>query len=707
MHDPFPDTFAPTIDQFFLRNNFHASPELRDAFIKTMHAIYDTDIGEGVVYDPPRVQAMILEFSKRKPEHWIQALLDAFLVLLKAIPQLPPGPFAFTFQPSDDLLRQFMHPILSTDDIYHFFSIKPAWDDKRPPKPEHIVRSKRQFRHLFPLHQNFSIPQDIQFAHTWVVAGSGHGKTTLLTSMLMEHVSRVLKGEASIVLLDSQNVIIPALERLKVWKDTNRLIVIDPADPIAFSLFDVPDPTPGNIAAAIELVRFIFAKLTDSELTYRQANLFDYATEFLITAYPGATIHDFRNLLNPQRAKQYEPYFEHASSEVRDYFETDFVKEKFTVEARAQVVSKMRAMLRMPAFVQMFGAPKTKLNLFKELERGTCIVIRPSKALMGDAGTMLFGRFWIAQMKMVAQQRQFTQKKTPTFFFIDEAQDYLGGGEPQLQGILEQARKENIGVSVFNHNSDQFKSHELVNILGSVTATKIIGSPGTNDLSNFATYLQCHPSFIMQQEPKKTFAAFIRGATKQAISMSFPFIDLSRQPQMSEAEWKAVRARNRERYGADATPAQASAPPRVKTVGHTATVTFLEFNVSLPCILDTGADSTYVPCTYSVDGNTVTLTLGGQTHQRPLLKWVNSVGFDGSRERGPVIHLVLMIEGHAAREEVTLGANGNEILIGRTFMAGRFNISSGAAHENVKPQPTDKRPNPGKPSVNTDLDPDL
>ena len=67
------------------------------------------------------------------------------------------------------------------------------------------------------------------------------------------------------------------------------------------------------------------------------------------SAVPNATIFDFRNMLDLKKAKDYERCYPNASSEVQDYLATDFVKEKFTIDARSQVLTKMRAMLRMVA----------------------------------------------------------------------------------------------------------------------------------------------------------------------------------------------------------------------------------------------------------------------------------------------------------------------------------------------------------------------
>src|SRR5262249_20721264 len=100
-----------------------------------------------------------------------------------------------------------------------------------------------------------------------------------------------------------------------------------------------------------------------------------------------------------------------------------------------------------------------------------------------------------------------------------------------------------------HHYGDQLKSTELLQLLGANTATKMCGSPASSDLSRFSSYMQCEPQFLLQQQPRKSFAVFVRGLTPSAISLPFPYIDLAREPRMTEAEWRATREANRKLYG--------------------------------------------------------------------------------------------------------------------------------------------------------------
>jgi hypothetical protein len=50
------------------------------------------------------------------------------------------------------------------------------------------------------------IPLQARYGHTHIVGGSGHGKTELIKSLLLEDIEYVTKGERSVVVIDSQGI---------------------------------------------------------------------------------------------------------------------------------------------------------------------------------------------------------------------------------------------------------------------------------------------------------------------------------------------------------------------------------------------------------------------------------------------------------------------------------------------------------------------
>jgi hypothetical protein len=404
---------------------------------------------------------------------------------------------------------------------------------------------------LFNAKLPFSIPEHIRFEHTWVLAGTGFGKTTWLAGQLKKDIERIKRGECSAIVMDSQNSLIPQLMRLDVPK-----VIIDPTDidhPIALNLFDIGLAAAKTEAerfslleGAIKMFQFMIGSLFDQPMTPRQATLFAYLAELIITQVKGATIYTFRDLLDHGRAKRYRDAWLRASEEVRDYFETEYFTNSDTRNTAAQVLTRLRTLLRSRAFVNMFASPVSKIDLGAEMNAGKLILINTDKDFLTSDGTKMFGRFWIAQINQAAIRRAKHDKKLPAYVYIDECMDYLAGGDPKVEEILDQSRKQNIGLTLIHHRTAQLKSESLVEALDSNTSTKIVGSLNVNDQARMPRMLNTDAEFLKTLKPKQTFGCYVKGVTQTAIPISFPNTILS--PELSDEQFSVMIESNRKKY---------------------------------------------------------------------------------------------------------------------------------------------------------------
>ena len=53
---------------------------------------------------------------------------------------------------------------------------------------------------------------------------------------------------------------------------------------------------------------------------------------------------------------------------------------------------------------------------------------------------------------------------------------------------------------------------------------------------------------LIQNQPKGTFATFVRGLTERAVPMSWPFFALENLPKTTKADREAIRQHSRNRY---------------------------------------------------------------------------------------------------------------------------------------------------------------
>jgi hypothetical protein len=412
---------------------------------------------------------------------------------------------------------------------------------------------------LFDGTLNFTIPTRTRFEHQHIVAGSGHGKTQTLQYLIANDLPAVESGEASIIVLDSQGDLIKTISQLKCFAPGEplheRICIIDPSDveyPVSLNLFDVGIERLKNYPmlererltnSILELYDFVLGSLLSAEMTQKQNVIFRYVTRLMLHI-PDATIHTLRELMEPGSEKKFAPYIETLTGTARQFFETEFSSREFN-DTKKQVLRRLWGILENQTFERMFSHPRSKLDLFSEMNSGKIILINTAKDLLKETGTEIFGRFFIALIAQAAQERATLpeRKRLPTFVYIDEAADYF---DRNIGLILSQARKFNIGMVLAHQYLGQLDP-KLQEAFGANTAIKFAGGVSSKDARALAPMLGCQPEFI-ESQPKGSFAASVRGLTTTALPLRFELGAMEKLPRMSKQERNALQDEMRRRY---------------------------------------------------------------------------------------------------------------------------------------------------------------
>lgn len=407
---------------------------------------------------------------------------------------------------------------------------------------------------LFNLQVPFSITEQIRFEHTHIIGGSGHGKTQTLQFHIARDLMDVANGEKSVVVIDSQGDLIRNILDARTV-DPGQIVLIDPEDiewPVCLNLFSVgQDRLAGYDAlererltnSIIELYDFVLGSLLSAGMTQKQAVVFRYVTR-LMFHIPNATIHTFRDLMEPDGLAAYQDHVEKLEGTAKRFFEVEYNTKEFE-QTKRQVLRRLYGILENQTFERMFSHPQSKLDLFSEINAGKLILINTSKSLLKEQGTEIFGRFFIALIAQAAQERATlpVSERLPTMVYIDEAQDYF---DANIGLILAQARKYNIGMVLAHQYLGQL-DNKLQEGFEANTSIKMAGGVSARDARALAGQFNCEPDLVMRQ-PKGSFATYVRGLTDRAIPISFPFFVLENFPRASREEKDAVRETSRERY---------------------------------------------------------------------------------------------------------------------------------------------------------------
>jgi hypothetical protein len=122
----------------------------------------------------------------------------------------------------------------------------PKWPtemtDKSPSELVALHVGRTPFSDFFATRLPFTVPQQYRFEHTHVVGGSGHGKTQLLQTLILQDMQRLTQGKASVIVIDSQGDMIRKIQGMQTTGEiSDRVVIIDPTDiaaPPALNLFD-------------------------------------------------------------------------------------------------------------------------------------------------------------------------------------------------------------------------------------------------------------------------------------------------------------------------------------------------------------------------------------------------------------------------------------------------------------------------------------
>ncbi|MEP3893176.1 type IV secretory system conjugative DNA transfer family protein [Pseudophaeobacter sp.] len=412
---------------------------------------------------------------------------------------------------------------------------------------------------LFDQKVQFTIPTSARFEHHHIVAGSGHGKTQTLQYLIASDIEKVISGNQSVVVIDSQGDLIRNISNMAVFAPDgplhDRIVIIDPTDveyPVSLNLFDVGQDRLESYGllererltnSILELYDFVLGTLLDAGMTQKQSVIFRYVTRLMLHI-PDATIHTLRELMEPNAEVKFASDIAKLSGTAKHFFETEFSSREFE-QTKKQVLRRLWGILENQTFERMFSHPKSKLDLFCEMNAGKVILINTAKDLLKESGTEIFGRFFIALIAQAAQERATLPKseRTPTMVYIDEAADYF---DRNIGVILSTARKYNVGM-VLAHQYLAQLDPKLQEAFSANTSIKFAGGVSAKDARSLASQLYCDPSLI-EQQAKGSFAAYVRGETPKAVPLSFPFGFMERQPKMRGVDRDALQEQMRKRY---------------------------------------------------------------------------------------------------------------------------------------------------------------
>jgi hypothetical protein len=330
---------------------------------------------------------------------------------------------------------------------------------------------------LFKCKVPFGVKEANRQTHQWIMAKWGAGKTTLLSAQIAADLERVARDECSIMVMDSQNTLVPDIARLKCFAPGqpmhDRLIYIEPSItfPPALNIFDRKAERFGGLdedkqheldMATFEMMGFFLSSLLDFNLTAKQNVPFKFILPAVLSV-PDATLRTLQEFLKDDGWEKYRDKVVGLDPDVIEWFEEHYrprsgnQRKDVYAESREEIYYRIEGIYADKLFRRMFAQPRKKLDLFEQLQTGKVILINTKRGVLREA-VEPWGRFFIAQLLQAVQERSLIARGSnkPVYCYIDEAGDYIAR-EKRIATIFTQARKQLVSMIIAHHKPSDIK----------------------------------------------------------------------------------------------------------------------------------------------------------------------------------------------------------------------------------------------------------
>lgn len=410
-----------------------------------------------------------------------------------------------------------------------------------------------------------ALSDEIKFQHTWVLAASGAGKSSLLFREVTANLQRA--EPPAMVIVDPKGILIGPISRLAEFdpdtgRHKDRLVIVDPSDlrtPIAMNMFARPQRVSEYTDAqrrqienqTISQFNYVFDSRSNA-LTAKQSQCFAYVTR-LILSVPNSNIQTMLDFLSEKVTRiddsQFIDYINQLPTTAQRFFKTTYL-DQYSV-TRGEIAQRIYGLLEKPEVDAMLSARERKLDMFELLQQRKTVIINLPKALLGDEGVELLGRYFISlTLASVFERITIPEAQwAPSFIYIDEGQTFAD--ETKLPEMLELARQFLLGVMFINHDTESQLSHTVRSALATNTAIKYVSNLGGADRRFMASEMSCEPELLEKARAvphvRANFLVHAKGVTHEPMMVTFPLGEMVRAPKMSAASHAKLLAENRKR----------------------------------------------------------------------------------------------------------------------------------------------------------------
>jgi len=312
--------------------------------------------------------------------------------------------------------------------------------------------------------KEFWILKEDKFRHMYIVWKTWTWKSTLISNMIKSD----MNSQNWLCLLDPHWDLVEDVLKHIPTNRINDVILFDVADtefPIGFNLLQYETEEEKNriVSWVVSTFYKLFQHSRWPRLEYVLRNVL-----LSVIEYPNATLmHILRILVDKEFRTEVLSYVK--DSVVMRFWNTEFLQrnERQRDETISPITNKVWQFLSSKIVRNIFGQPKSKLNLRKSMDEWKIILVNLSKWKIGEDNASMIWSLLVTKFQIDVMSRadvSFEQRKD-FYLYIDEFQNFA---TQSFSTILSEARKYKLSLIIANQYTSQISEEVKDAIFGNV-----------------------------------------------------------------------------------------------------------------------------------------------------------------------------------------------------------------------------------------------
>jgi len=310
----------------------------------------------------------------------------------------------------------------------------------------------------------FWIKEEDKFRHVYIVWKTWTWKSTFISNMIISDIN----AWNWLCLLDPHGELVDTIIESIPSNRINDVILFDLADteyPIWFNLLQADNEDEKNRIAS--WVVSTFQKLFDNSRWPRLEYILRNVVLSVID-YPNATLMHILRILTDKDFR--DEVISHISDSILlKFWNSEFNKwqDRQRDEAIAPITNKVGQFLSSRLVRNVFGQPRSKLNMRKAMDEGKIILVNLSKGKIWEDNANMIWSLLVTKIQIDAMSRAdiAASKRRPFYLYIDEFQNFA---TKSFATILSEARKYKLSLILANQYISQLDEDIKNAIFGNV-----------------------------------------------------------------------------------------------------------------------------------------------------------------------------------------------------------------------------------------------